>query len=140
MGRLSQISICGIIRRRPFVPAHPQAFRFFRSCSAAEAFGEFEELLLLLLLSLHAILDQFHEHAVCAEAPRFRHRADLRGNPRRGGGCSGGLICFPFSSHHYAPEWCDGRLRRAVARGRDPRLLPPLSTYVPERLMVNSRG
>jgi hypothetical protein len=64
-GRLSQLSIFGISRHD-----------FLGIGSGAEALGKVEKLTLLALLSLQAVLDQFHEHPVGAQPAGLRQAAN----------------------------------------------------------------
>jgi hypothetical protein len=54
-----------------------QFLDFLRIFRRSEAFGQFEEGLFLLLTSLDALLDEFHQDAVIAKTTLFRNGGDL---------------------------------------------------------------
>jgi hypothetical protein len=60
-----------------------QAFDFFGVCGAPEALGKFEKLLLLALLRLHAVLDEFQKHPIGAKPACFCQTANLCGDAGR---------------------------------------------------------
>ena len=109
-GRLSHVSIWASAAEYHAPEFISQPFGLFRIGGAAKAFGQVEELLLFSLLRLHAVLNEFYEHPICAETAGLCQRPNLGSNHgRQGNALTDRLVSCP---HNTIMHQCDASPRR----------------------------